>query len=222
MAMLIEPLALSEPLAGFNGGVFVRPALSVIERHLLDPEAARRTASLLEQQGLDIWVYTERDWLVRNEAAPHVAREAWTVKFPPTVTKDLGPALAHAVKIVGVGDDHDLVARAERELQQQLGEGASAARSQPYYLDVTHPAANKGTVVRTLSRLLSIPAEEIATIGDMPNDVLMFRESGLSIAMGNASDEVKAKANVVTDDNGSDGFAKAMERFVLPQVEDNA
>jgi hydroxymethylpyrimidine pyrophosphatase-like HAD family hydrolase len=89
-------------------------------------------------------------------------------------------------------------------------------RSQPYYLDVTHPAANKGTVVATLSQLLSIPSWEIATIGDMPNDVLMFRKSGLSIAMGNASAEVKAQAMVVTASNEDDGFAEAMERFVLP------
>jgi hydroxymethylpyrimidine pyrophosphatase-like HAD family hydrolase len=171
---------------------------------------------MIERHGLDVWVYTERDWLVRDKAAPHVAREEWTVKFPPTVTGDLGPALARAVKIVGVGDDHDLVARVERELQQQLGGGASAARSQPYYLDVTHPAATKGTVVRTLSRLLSIPVEEICTIGDMPNDVLMFRESGLSIAMGNASREVQAQANRVTDSYDDEGFAKAIERFILP------
>ena len=75
--------------------------------------------------------------------------------------------------------------------RQALGDTVSAARSQPYYLDVTHPQANKGVVVETLSKMLSIPPDEIATIGDMPNDVLMFRKSGFSIAMGNASDEVK-------------------------------
>ena len=97
-------------------------------------------------------------------------------------------------------------------------EKASAARSQPYYLDVTHPQANKGAVVATLSRLLNIPPEQIVTFGDMPNDVLMFRKSGFSIAMGNASDEVKAQANAVTDTNENEGFAKAVRKFVLPSV----
>ena len=95
---------------------------------------------------------------------------------------------------------------------------ASAARSQPYYLDVTHPDANKGTVVTTLSKFLSIPTAEIATIGDMPNDVLMFRKSGLSIAMGNASPEVQAQADLVTASYDDEGFAKAMERFILPSA----
>jgi hydroxymethylpyrimidine pyrophosphatase-like HAD family hydrolase len=91
----------------------------------------------------------------------------------------------------------------------------SAARSQPYYLDVTHPNANKGTVVRHLSELLRVPAELIATIGDMPNDVLMFALSGLSIAMGNASPEVQRTARRVTGSNTEDGFADAIEKYIL-------
>jgi len=49
----------------------------------------------------------------------------------------------------------------------------------------------------------------------MPNDVLMFRKSGFSIAMGNASEEVKAQASVVTDSNENDGFANAVHKFIL-------
>jgi hydroxymethylpyrimidine pyrophosphatase-like HAD family hydrolase len=123
--------------------------------------------------------------------------------------------LADTVKIVGVSDDLDRVAACEKMAQEKLGQRASAARSQPYYLDVTHPQANKGAVVLTLSKLLNIPTEQIATIGDMPNDVLMFRKSGFSIAMGNASDEVKSQATAVTDSNQNEGFAKAVRKFIL-------
>jgi Cof subfamily protein (haloacid dehalogenase superfamily) len=217
MRMLIEPLALDGAIAGFNGGVFVNPDLSVIESHTLDFAAAKEALNLILDQGLDVWVYTEEEWLIRNPAAPHVAREAWTVKFDPKVVTSFTEAyLAHAVKIVGVSDDRDLVAACEKAARDKLGDRASAARSQPYYLDVTHPEANKGTVVTTLSKLLNIAPERIATIGDMPNDVLMFRKSGFSIAMGNASDEVKAQASAVTDSNENDGFAKAVRKFVLP------
>ena len=71
-------------------------------------------------------------------------------------------------------------------------------------------------MVTTLSRLQSIPPDEIATIGDMPNDVLMFRESGMSIAMGNASIDVQKQAHFVTDSYQEDGFAKAVRRFIPP------
>jgi Cof subfamily protein (haloacid dehalogenase superfamily) len=220
MSMLIEPLALDTAVAGFNGGVLVNPDLSVIETHTLDPAAARKALKVILDKGLDAWVYTPDEWLIRDKDAPHVAREAWTVKFEARVVKDFSDAdLAHTVKIVGISDDLPLVAECEKAVQAALGDQASAARSQPYYLDVTHPLANKGTVVGTLARLLDISPEQIATIGDMPNDVLMFVKSGFSIAMGNASDEVKAKASAVTDTNENEGFAKAMERFILPAAE---
>ena len=216
MTMLIEPLALKTPIAGFNGGVFVQPDMTVIHEHVLPPDAARRAARLIRDHGMDVWVYSDRDWFVRDPEAPHVAREQWTVKFPPTVVKDFETALNSVVKIVGVSDDLDLVARCESDAQRALGTRATAVRSQPYYLDVTHPDANKGTVVTTLSRLLSISCEEVATIGDMPNDVLMFRKSGISIAMGNASPDVQRQARFVTASYKEEGFAKAVEQFVLP------
>ena len=80
---------------------------------------------------------------------------------------------------------------------------------------MTHKDANKGAVVDFLSRHLQLPTAEIATIGDQPNDVLMFKRSGFSIAMGNASDEVKRQATATTDSYNDEGFAKAMERFIL-------
>ncbi|AGK56921.1 Hydrolase (HAD superfamily) protein [Hyphomicrobium denitrificans 1NES1] len=219
MAMLIAPLALQTPVAGFNGGVFVNPDLSVIKSHTLDPATAKQAVTLILDQRLDAWVYTENEWLVRDPNAPHVAREAWTVKFDATVVESFTNVhLAHTVKVVGVSNDLDRVAECEKLAQRTLGERASAERSQPYYLDVTHPLANKGTVVDTLSKFLNTPPAQIVSIGDMPNDVLMFRKTGASIAMGNSSDEVKAQASAVTESNENEGFAKAVQKFVLARV----
>ena len=218
MAMLIDPLALQTPVAGFNGGIFVKPDMTIMEEHVLAADVAKRAVEVILHNHMDVWVYSGKDWLIRDPNAPHVAREQWTVKFAPMVVENFEDVLSRAVKIVGVSDDHDLVARCEKDAQDALGANASAARSQPYYLDVTHPDANKGAVVTILAKLLAVPAGEIATIGDMPNDVLMFRNSGLSIAMGNASPEVQAQARRVTDSYGDEGFAKAIERFILPHT----
>jgi Cof subfamily protein (haloacid dehalogenase superfamily) len=215
MAMLIEPLRLATPLAGFNGGLFVRPDLAIIEERTLAPDVATLAIDLVRSRGLDVWVYAGNDWLVRNPNAPHVDREAWTVKFPPRVVGDFDADLPKVVKIVGVSDDYDLVRRCETDAQARLGDRATAARSQPYYLDVTHRDANKGFVADYLSRTLGVPRAEIATIGDQPNDVLMFRRSGFSIAMGNAIDDVKRQASATTESNDDEGFANAVERFIL-------
>jgi len=217
MKMVADQLKLTEPIAAFNGGVFVNPDMSVIRQNFLPVDVAQQVIDAIQQHGLDVWLYTDRDWFVRDPNAPHVAREQWTVKFPPVVASSFDDKLDRVAKIVGVSNDYDLVARCENDVQKLCGSHASAARSQPYYLDVTHPKANKGEVVLFLSDLLKIPTDQIATIGDMPNDVLMFKQSGISIAMGNASDDVKRQATYVTDSNEQDGFAKAMESFVLQQ-----
>jgi Cof subfamily protein (haloacid dehalogenase superfamily) len=219
MSMLIEPLALRTPIAGFNGGVFVKPDMTVMTEHVLPADVAKGALEVIFHNGMDAWVYSGNDWFIRDPHAPHVAREQHTVQFPPTVVENFDSLLGSAAKIVGISDDHDLVARCERDAQEALGVKASATRSQPYYLDVTHPDANKGTVVKTLSRMLSVPTEEIATLGDMPNDVLMFRNSGLSIAMGNASEAVRKQADLVTDSYNDEGFAKAVERFILQRAD---
>jgi Cof subfamily protein (haloacid dehalogenase superfamily) len=218
MKMLIDPLGLTTPIAAFNGGVFVHPDLSLMTQSFVPADIAAQVIKAIDQHGLDYWLYTDRDWLVRDSNAPHVAREQWTVKFPPTVVPDFSSHLDRVAKIVGVSDDLASVARCEADVQREFGDHVSAARSQPYYLDVTHPNANKGHVVSVLSEVLSVPREQIATIGDMPNDVLMFRKSGVSIAMGNASPEVQAQATFVTTSNEEEGFAKAIARFILPNA----
>ena len=216
MAMLIDPLKLTQPLAAFNGGVLIKPDLTtVVDQKFLPAGVPEQVLEAIENHGLDVWVYTDTGWFVRDPNAPHVAREQWTVKFPPTVVKTFAGLLGRVAKIVGVSDDFDGVAKCEKDVQQAGGTHISAARSQPYYLDVTHPQANKGGVVLAMSKLLNIPAEEIATIGDMPNDVLMFEKSGVSIAMGNASAEVRASATYVTSTNEQEGFARAIEEVVL-------
>ncbi|MDE3070048.1 MAG: HAD family phosphatase [Acidobacteriota bacterium] len=215
MASLVEPLDLTTPIAAFNGGLIVRPDMSVIEQRVLPAGIVEPAIDLLDRSGLDVWAYSGADWLVRDAAGAHVAHEAGTVGFGPTVVESFG-ALSDVAKLVGVSDDHELVGAATAKARETLGDHVSASQSQPYYLDITHPRANKGEVVSFLSATLGIAPERFATIGDMPNDVLMFARSGLSIAMGNAAREVQRAARRVTTSNEDEGFARAVERFVLP------
>ncbi len=219
MAMLFADLALSTPVAGFNGGLIVSTDLRVIESRVIPDEVTKPAVERLLASHLDVWLYIGNDWLVRDSAAPHVDREAKTVGFMPKVVDSLDDHLSGVTKIVGVSDDEALMQRCESEAQKAFGAHATVACSQPYYLDITHRDANKGAVVEFLSKHLGIAAENIATIGDQPNDISMFRKSGLSIAMGNAADHVKAEARVSTASCDDEGFAIAMEKFVLASHE---
>jgi Cof subfamily protein (haloacid dehalogenase superfamily) len=215
MSMLIEPLALSTPVSAFNGGLIVNPDLSVIEQKEIATSEVTPVLDLLRSFELDRWIYRGADWYVQDLNGPHVDREAKTVHFAPTVVDSYDQLTTDVAKIVGVSDDPDAVTRGQAAARAQFGNRVSAASSQPYYLDITHPEANKGGVVTFLSHRFDITTDQIATIGDMPNDMLMFADSGLSIAMGNASSEVQASADRVTASNEDEGFAKAVERFVL-------
>lgn len=99
---------------------------------------------ILTKNKLDIWIYSDKDWYVPSRHGPHVDREEWTVKFAPTVVSSFEGLLNRVAKIVGVSDDLEAVAGCEKDVRRECGEHVSAARSQPYYLDVTHPKANKG------------------------------------------------------------------------------
>lgn len=217
MSMLIEPLDIKTPIAAFNGGLLVNPDMSVIEQRVLPEELVAPVADLIGSFRLDTWVYRGPDWYVPDPQGSHVARESRTVQFEPKVMTSLDGLTSDVVKLVGVSDDLAAVARAASAAHDRFGDHVAAARSQPYYLDVTHPEANKGAVARYLSAKYGIPPQAIATIGDMPNDVLMFAHSGLSIAMGNASLEVQRAARRITASNEEEGFASAVDRFILPR-----
>jgi hypothetical protein len=214
MAMLVEPLAITTPISAFNGGSVVAPDMSVIMQRAIAPELVPRIVAQVAES-LDVWVYRGADWLIRDPDGPHVARERSTVRFDPTVVDSFDGITNGVAKIVGVSDDHELVKSVAAAVHDLFGDHVSAARSQPYYVDVTHPEANKGAVARFLSERFAIPNDAIATIGDMANDVLMFAHSGLSIAMGQADPEVQRAARRVTASNEEEGFALAVERFIL-------
>ncbi|MBV8753717.1 MAG: HAD family phosphatase [Hyphomicrobiales bacterium] len=215
LRMLIEPLALGLPIGAFNGGAMAKPTLELIEQRLVPEPAARRSIEVIEQFAADVWVFTAELWLARNAAGDYVPRERRTLQAEPTVVTDFTPYLTRAAKIVGSSRDFGKLAACEEAMRAALGAQASVARSQAYYLDVTPPSVDKGTFVMALSQRLGIPPAAIAVLGDGENDIAMFGKAGLSIAMGNASEDVRRQATYVTKSNAEDGFAEAIEQYVL-------
>ena len=185
-----------------------------IEQHLIPPHIAQRGIDLLTRFSVDIWLFTNDRWLTRNPDGEYVPHEKRAIKHDPVIVDDFTPYLTQACKIVGASSDALLLRRCEAEMREAVGREATAVRSQTYYLDVTPPGHDKGTFVEAIAKRLGISTNAVATIGDMQNDLAMFARSGISFAMGNATDDVKKHANYVTDNNENDGFAKAIERIL--------
>jgi len=214
MRFLIEPLAITLPVGAFNGSCIVDPQLKPIELHLIPASAAQRSLDVLNEFGVDIWLFTNELWLTRRPDGEYVPHEKRAIRADPTIVEDFAPYLQIACKIVGSSSDAALLQRCEIAMQQALGAEATAVRSQSYYLDVTPPGCDKGTFVQAVAKRLDISTDAVATLGDMQNDLAMFRVSGVSIAMGNATDDVKKMATHVTASNEDEGFAKAIDMIL--------
>ncbi|KRR08906.1 hydrolase [Bradyrhizobium jicamae] len=211
MGFLIEPLSITLPIGAFNGSSIVDIKLKPIEQHLIPPAVAQRSLDVLNEFGVDIWLFSNERWYTRNADGEYVPHEKRAIKADPTIVADFTPHLAEACKIVGASSDPALLQRCEAAMKEAVGKEATAVRSQTYYLDITPPGHDKGTFVDAMIRRLGISAAAVATIGDMENDLPMFARSGVSFAMGNAVDGIKQRATHVTDSNERDGFAAAIE-----------
>lgn len=217
---LVKALGVVEPFAGFNGGAVAEPDGTLRQTLSLSDEAVRRALGILQRPGLLLWAYSGGDWLVTDPAGPRVDHERHTLGYEPVVLPDFS-GLKDIQKMVGVSLDPAALDQAEHEARAALSGLATVDRSQTYYLDVTHPDANKGHAVLALSAAIGVAIEETAVFGDMANDVSMFDVAGLAVAMGQAAPAVQGRADFVTSANTDEGFAHAVERFILPRTAAN-
>ena len=218
MAFIQAELGLTGPLGGFNGGTILAPDGAVIEERFVPEHAARTSLAFFAERGVSAWVFADGEWFISDPAGDYVAKERMTVRFDPVVVDDFEPFLQRCGKIVAASAQFDLLADCEHALQDVLGTTAHAHRSQLYYLDVTNPTADKGTATRALASWYGLDVADVCVIGDQANDVPMFQVAATSIAMGNAPPAVAAQAKLHTASNEEDGWAAAIDRYVLPNL----
>lgn len=210
---LADALKLSGPFAAFNGALVVRRDGEVLARSALSAAIIAHVKAIADDFGLAVWLYDELDWWVPSRDA-FVDREEHTSGFSARLEGYADRITRDANKLTVVGNP-ELVAQAEQRILSELQTEVSASRSKPRFLDVTANGIHKGTVVVRLAKLLNIPTDRVAVIGDGPNDIEMFKQAGLSIAMGQAVDEVQEAATHVTASNDDEGWANGIEKYVL-------
>ena len=210
---LADALKLSGPFAAFNGALVVKRNAEVLARSVISPETIAGVKAIADHFGIAVWLYDDADWWAPWRDA-FVDREEHTSGFGPRIDGYAERITRDANKLTVVGKP-ELVAQAEQQVLRDLGDQVSASKSKPRFLDVTSYGIHKGTVVVRLAELLKIPTERVAVIGDGPNDVEMFKQAGLSIAMGQGVDEVKEAANYLTTSNDDEGWARGIEQYVL-------
>ena len=116
-------------------------------------------------------------------------------------------------KILLMGDEEQLN-EFETFIPQEWRDEFYVVRSQKYLVEVLAKGVNKAFGLEQLAKELNIQPSEIAAIGDAANDIEMLEYAGLAIAMGNASEEVKAVSDIVTDTNENNGVIKAIDQLI--------
>lgn len=218
---LLAPLALDADVGAFNGGVIFRRDGTIVSRHTIDERVARGVVEMAADEQVDTWVFADDQWYATDGEGPHTASERVSSDQEPVVRADFDDLLDRADKITFVSDDADRLHAFYERAHGRYGERATIAQSQTYYLDVTALDANKGDGVAALAAANGVDLSDTAVIGDQHNDLPMLTRAGLPIAMGNAPDDVKARASKVTRSNDADGVAHAIDTIILPTLENS-
>jgi Cof subfamily protein (haloacid dehalogenase superfamily) len=218
MLWIAEKLGLTGKIASFNGGTILKPGGEIVSADLIDPADAARTLTMFDRPGIQTWLFADGIWYAKTTQSEDVARERKSANVEPLIVGSFDGLLARVDKIVAVSNDSALLKQLNTEATLALGIAATVSRSQAYYLDVTAPRGNKGDGVAALAAAFGLPLASVAVFGDQDNDLAMFELAGVSVAMGQAPEEVRAAASYVSRSNEDDGVADAIDRFVLPGV----
>ncbi|MGO3517220.1 MAG: HAD family hydrolase [Acetobacter cibinongensis] len=216
--MYLEATKLDTPYGALNGGSIFNPDHSIRSQLSLTPDVMRDTLDMLKVHDIDAWLFRGRDWLITDIGEAYVEPERRALRQDPTVVPSFDNYLDGVGKITGSTADYEALTRQEMEIGALLDGRASVARSAQWYLDITPLNANKGYALRQLADFYGISPQEVACIGDMNNDLPMFKAAGLTIAMGQADASVKAHAHFITSTNEQEGWSKAMETVILPRA----
>ncbi|MXV35191.1 MULTISPECIES: Cof-type HAD-IIB family hydrolase [unclassified Saccharibacter] len=221
MMPYIHQLELQGPCAAFNGGL-IFDADGTIKHNIVFPSSvAQALLSCLTAHDGDVWFQNKDRWSVRDATRPFVTNESRIIGVHPYEVEDLATEVSEVNRIIAIGDNVEEAARLEQELGEKFAGQASVLRSTPTKINITPAQATKGQAVHKLASFYSVLAEQVACLGDAQNDLPMLSEAGMSIAMGQAPETVKEKASYITGSNAEDGWADAVERFIMPRVVHN-
>jgi len=214
MERLAGQLQITQPLISCNGAL-VKDDKIVLARETVDNEIAKEVIEFFNSRKKTLQLYTEQG-LFTKEKCVRTWRLEEAEGLPCSIidTASYNVFYKDLLKLL-IRLEPEEVERYRKELAQHFGDKIIAALSHRVYIEITNKGINKGKAVAILAKHLGIAQSEVMTIGDSPNDMSMLEWAGLGVAMGNASQEVKAVANTTTLAIEEDGVARALEEYVL-------
>jgi len=192
---IVEQLGLDTPMITVNGGEIWTKPHSIHRRTLLDTEKVMKLHALAERYPeVWYWAYSTEDIYNKEKWAGDTSASKW-LKFG-YYTEDVA-ALKEILNEVRTMD------------------GLELSNSSPFNIEINPIGVSKASGLLEVCRMKGFDMSEVVSVGDSLNDIAAIRASGLGVAMGNAQEEVKLAANVVTGTNQEHGVAQAIQQYVL-------
>ncbi|RLL48280.1 HAD family phosphatase [Oceanobacillus piezotolerans] len=167
----------------------------------------------------DVYIHTYiGDEIITDQSNPYTDIESTLTGLPIKLVEDYKEAVSVPVVKVLMVEEPERIRALEAKLLPELSDKYTILTSKPYFLEFTEKGITKGESLNQLIQSLGIEREEVIAIGDSYNDLTMIEFAGLGVAMGNANEDIKGKADYITDTNMNEGVAKVVEKFVLDKV----
>lgn len=207
-------------ILSYNGGqIFNMQTGELLFEKRIDPEMIPYLEQKAKKNNFAIFTY-HKDYILTNDPAnKHVLEEAALNQMRVIGTDNFSEAVDFSpCKCILTSDDQEALVGLENHWKKRLAGTLEAFRSEDYFLEVAPHFINKGNTLAVLMEMLKVTTEEVVAIGDGVADVSMMQLAGTSIAMGNASDSVKACADITTLPNNMEGVAVAIEKAILAAI----
>lgn len=203
-------------LMSYNGGRITHAASGqVIYETAMDLQQAKEVLRQLVHLPVTPILDDGQQFFVTDMDGYKVAYECQNNQMTCTQVDDLADFLYFSPIKILMSVLPEQLKEVQAQIASCLPDELTVVQTAPFYLEVIPRSIHKGQGIRNICRVLGIQANEVIAFGDAENDIPMLREAGIGVAMGNASDTVKAAADYITLSNNEDGIAAALERLLV-------
>lgn len=217
---LIKQLNITIPVSTLNGTVVVDSITGkTIKSHHIEKSTVKKALDIITNQGVNTYYYTSRSlystdinslgyyYLDMNDNLPEDERvNLVEVKDICNLTDE------NIYKIVAKDEDNKNFDKIRKEISSL--ENVSFCSSWHDNIEIFSNKGSKGISAKEIAEYMNVDIKNVMVIGDQTNDLSMFETDAFKVAMGNAVDELKERADFVTDDNDNSGLGKAIEIFM--------
>ncbi len=208
-------LGLDLPLITYQGALVKYVDGREVYHRPVAKDIAKEIINLVKPTGIHINVYYD-DQLYMEEATDWGKKYANTVRVPINLLPLPEGIKEDLTKILLIGDSEKLD-EIQTVLAERFQDNINLTKSQSCFLEISHPQATKGNALKGLVESLDLHPEQVIAIGDNLNDLDMLEYAGCGVAIGNAVEEVKRIADMVTKNNDDDGVAEVIEKLIVGQ-----